>query len=143
MISTSTKKLRVAITEDARDRNEYIKSNNSISLILMNQYQLKSINISKPTGCPFDSIIFDKDEFQRSNYLHGPFTLDACASPFDTKCPNYCSIDKPFETTDIRRHNIFFNPPFDEKVLPMLKHFKSTTQKTPFTTRAIIILKYI
>jgi hypothetical protein len=27
--------------------------------------------------------------------------------------------------------------------LPMLKHFKSTTQKTPFTTRAIIILKYI
>jgi hypothetical protein len=103
----------------------------------------ESINISKPTRCPFDSIIFDKDEFQRLNYLHGPFTLDACASPFDTKCPNYCSIDKPFETTDIRRHNIFFNPPFDEKVLPMLKHFKSTTQKTPFTTRAIIILKYI
>ena len=100
----------------------------------------ESINISKPTGCPLDSIIFDKDEFQRSNYLHGQFTLDACASPFDTKCPNYCSIDKPFETTDIRGHNIFFNPPFDEKVLPMLKHLESTRQENPFSTRAIIIL---
>ena len=54
--------------------------------------------------------------------------------------PNYCSIDKPFETTDIRGHNIFFNPPFDEKALPMLKHLESTRQENPFSTRAIIIL---
>ena len=42
--------------------------------------------------------MFDNDEFQRLNYKYGPFTLDACASAFDAKCPEYCSIDKPFET---------------------------------------------
>jgi hypothetical protein len=101
---------------------------------------IENIDFTKPNGCPLDSIIFDKDEFQRLNYLHGPFTLDACASPFDTKCPNYCSIDKPFENTDIRGHNIFLNPPFDEKVLPMLKHFEQIRQENPFSTKAIIIL---
>ncbi len=73
--------------------------------------------------------MFDNDEFQRLNSKYGPFTLDACASAFDAKCPEYCSIDKPFETSNIRGHNIFFNPPFDDKILPMLKHFQQIRQK--------------
>ena len=100
----------------------------------------ENIRYNKPNGCPADSIMFDNDEFQRLNYKYGPFTLDACASAFDAKCPEYCSIDKPFETADIRGHNIFFNPPFDEKVLPMLKHFEQIRQENPFSTKAVIVL---
>ncbi len=52
---------------------------------------------------------------------------------------NFCPIYRSFESTGIRGHNIFFNPPFDEKVLPMLKHLEQTRQENPFSTRAIII----
>ena len=52
-----------------------------------------NIRYNKPNGCPADSIMFDNDEFQRLNYKYGPFTLDACASAFDAKCPEYCSTE--------------------------------------------------
>jgi hypothetical protein len=70
------------------------------------------ISINKPHGCPAYSIIFDHNEYQRLNYLYGPFTLDACASAFDAKCQEYCSIDKPFEKASMQSHNIYFEPTF-------------------------------
>ena len=58
------------------------------------------VEFPRPDGCPEDSIVFDQTEYNRLNYLHGPFTMDACASAFDTKCEKYCSIEKPFEKPD-------------------------------------------
>ena len=94
----------------------------------------------RPDGCPEDSIVFNQAEYNRLNYLHGPFTLDGCASAFDTKCEKYCSIEKPFEKTDIKGENIYLNPPFDEKVLPILKHFEESRADDPYNTKGIIIL---
>ena len=94
----------------------------------------------RPPGCSPDSIMFDQSEYNRLNYLYGPFTLDACASAFDTKCPKYGSTDDPFEQKTIKGETIFFNPPYDEKVLPMLENFESQRQEHPYDTKAIMIL---
>ncbi len=61
--------------EDARDENVHIKNKQKDKFKSYEQIPTENIGIAKPTRCPLlDSIIFDKDEFQRLNYLHGPFT---------------------------------------------------------------------
>ena len=100
----------------------------------------KPVEFLRPDGCPEDSIVFDQTEYNRLNYLYGPFTFDACASAFDTKCDKYCSAENPFEKADIKGHNLFINPPYDEKVLPILKHFEESRADDPYNTKALIVL---
>lgn len=94
----------------------------------------------RPLSCPPDSIIFDRNEFSRLNNLYGPVTLDACASSFDSVCPNFCSAENPFTNASVTGETVFINPVYDESALPILEHFESQRQSSPYDTRAIIVL---
>ena len=87
MTASLREQSRVAIEKDAHDKLAHTSAKQTTNTGIQKPIPYENIRYNKPTGCPADSIMFDNDEFQRLNYKYGPFTLDACASAFDAKCP--------------------------------------------------------
>lgn len=53
-----------------------------------------------------------QDFFDKLNWRFGPFTLDPCASPVNTKCSKFFTEDDDGLTKDWSGHTLFINPPY-------------------------------
>jgi hypothetical protein len=86
-----------------------------------------------------DSIIFDKNEFQRLNHLYGPVDIDGAASIENKMVPIFCSKENSFFDTDIKGKTVWLNPPFKDALQFVLK-FEEQRKQSPENTKALIVL---
>ena len=50
--------------------------------------------------------------FDKLNWRFGKFTLDPCATPYNTKCSNFYTEAENGLTKDWEGENVFVNPPY-------------------------------
>ena len=53
-----------------------------------------------------------QDFFEKLNWRFGPFDLDPCATPYNTKCANFYTEVEDGLTKDWGGHIVFVNPPY-------------------------------
>ncbi len=53
-----------------------------------------------------------QDFFDKLNWRFGPFDLDACASPHNTKCSNFLTEAEDGLSRSWEGHAVFVNPPY-------------------------------
>ena len=62
-----------------------------------------------------------QDFFDKLNWRFGPFDLDPCATPFNTKCANFYSPAENGLTKSWEGHTVFVNPPYGRGIEEWIK----------------------
>jgi site-specific DNA-methyltransferase (adenine-specific) len=62
-----------------------------------------------------------QDFFDKLNWRFGPFDLDPCASPYNTKCANFYTEIENGLSKDWGGHTVFVNPPYGRGIDKWIK----------------------
>ena len=61
------------------------------------------------------------DFFKKLNWRFGPFDLDPCASPYNTKCDNFYTEPEDGLSKNWQGHTVFVNPPYGRGIDAWIK----------------------
>lgn len=76
--------------------------------------------------------------FDKLNWRFGKFTLDPCATPYNTKCANFYTEVEDGLTKDWEGENVFVNPPYGRGIDQWIAKAHREGQKTH--TRVVMLI---
>ena len=79
-----------------------------------------------------------QDFFEKLNWRFGPFDLDPCATPYNTKCENFYTEAENGLTKDWGGHIVFVNPPYGRGIDEWIAKAYAESQKEH--TRVIMLI---
>ena len=79
-----------------------------------------------------------QDFFEKLNWRFGPFDLDPCANPANTKCPNFFTKAEDGLTKDWEGFRLFVNPPYGRGIDKWIKKGYLESQKK--NTRVVMLI---
>ena len=80
-----------------------------------------------------------KDFFEKLDWRFGPFDLDACATPFNTKCANFYSPAEDGLSKSWEGHTVFVNPPYGRGIEKWIKKGYEEAEKSQGTKVVMLI----
>ena len=96
-----------------------------------------------------------KDFFEKLDWRFGPFDLDACATPFNTKCANFYSPAEDGLSKSWEGHTVFVNPPYGRGIEKWIKKgyeeaeksqgrlkFGDSENSAPFPSAVVVFRKH-
>jgi len=79
-----------------------------------------------------------QDFFEKLNWRFGPFDLDPCANPANTKCANFFTEVEDGLTKDWEGFRLFVNPPYGRGIDKWIKKGYIESQKK--NTRVVMLI---
>ena len=79
-----------------------------------------------------------QDFFEKLNWRFGPFDLDPCANPANTKCANFFTEVEDGLTKDWEGFRLFVNPPYGRGIDKWIKKGYLESQKK--NTRVVMLI---
>ena len=79
-----------------------------------------------------------QDFFEKLNWRFGPFDLDPCATPYNTKCANFYTEVEDGLTKDWGGHIVFVNPPYGRGIEQWIVKGYQESQKQD--TRVVMLI---
>ena len=79
-----------------------------------------------------------QDFFEKLNWRFGPFDLDPCANPVNTKCANFFTEAEDGLTKDWEGFRLFVNPPYGRGIDKWIKKGYLESQKK--NTRVVMLI---
>ncbi len=80
-----------------------------------------------------------KDFFDKLNWRFGPFDLDPCATPHNTKCANFYTEAEDGLSKSWQGHTVFVNPPYGRDIGKWIKKAHEETQQDVDTKVVMLI----
>tara|TARA_R110000824_G_scaffold245455_1_gene434498 strand:+ start:145 stop:633 length:489 start_codon:yes stop_codon:yes gene_type:complete len=78
------------------------------------------------------------DFFQKLNWRFGPFDLDPCASPHNTKCDNFYTEPENGLSKSWQGHTVFVNPPYGRGIEAWIK--KAYEESQDSNTKVVMLI---
>ena len=79
-----------------------------------------------------------QDFFDKLNWRFGPFTLDPCATIYNTKCANFFTVHDNGLEKDWEGFTVFVNPPYGRSIGDWIKKGYEESQKP--NTRVVMLI---
>ena len=79
-----------------------------------------------------------QDFFDKLNWSFGPFDLDPCASPYNTKCANFYTEVEDGLSKSWTGHNSFVNPPYGRGIDKWIE--KGYNESLNENTRVVMLI---
>lgn len=76
--------------------------------------------------------------FDKLNWRFGPFDLDPCADPVNTKCANFYTEAEDGLSKDWAGHTVFVNPPYGRGIDKWIQ--KAYTESMNLDTRVVMLI---
>ena len=80
-----------------------------------------------------------QDFFDKLNWRFGPFDLDPCATPHNTKCDNFYTEAENGLTKSWEGHTVFVNPPYGRGIDKWIKKGYDEAMANPDTVVVMLI----
>ena len=81
-----------------------------------------------------------QDFFDKLDWRFGPFDLDPCATPFNTKCKSFFSEQDDGLEQDWAGHTVFVNPPYGRDIKKWIKKgYEESLKGMPHTKVVMLI----
>ena len=79
-----------------------------------------------------------QDFYEKLNWRFGPFDLDPCATPYNTKCANFYTEVEDGLSKDWGGHTVFVNPPYGRGIEQWIVKGYQESQKKE--TRVVMLI---
>ena len=79
-----------------------------------------------------------QDFFSKLDWRFGPFDLDPCASPHNTKCANFYTEPEDGLSKDWEGHSVFVNPPYGRGIERWIAKAYKESQKD--NTKVVMLI---
>jgi site-specific DNA-methyltransferase (adenine-specific) len=79
-----------------------------------------------------------QDFFDKLNWRFGPFDLDPCATPFNTKCANFYTPTENGLEKSWQGHTVFVNPPYGRGIDAWIK--KGYEEAQDMDTKVVMLI---